>query len=63
MAGNFNSPFKNSCYQLHKKFQWYIYEQPLLNAVVYDATLQGGVFDHKSPYTIPVKDISRLTFR
>jgi hypothetical protein len=28
-------------------------------AVFYDATLQGGIFNHSSPYTIREKDLSR----
>ena len=46
-----------------KKFQWYIYDQPLVNAVGYDAILQGGIFNHSSPYTISGSDIERLTFQ
>ncbi|RZJ28927.1 MAG: lipid A deacylase LpxR family protein [Flavobacterium sp.] len=44
-----------------KKFSCYIYAQPLVNVIGYDATLQGGIFNRKSPYTIPDSDIERLT--
>jgi len=78
MAGNFHSPFKNmganSAATDHlmpegytgghgKKWQWYIYDQPLINLVGYDATLQGGLFNHSSPYAIPASQINRLTFQ
>jgi hypothetical protein len=61
MIGNFNSPFRN--YSSPKKFQWYVYEQPLGNVVAYDATLQGGLFDRSSPYTVPDRNIERFTFQ
>ena len=28
----------------------------------YDATLQGGLFDRSSVYTIPERDVNRITF-
>lgn len=31
------------------------------NLIGYDATLQGGVFNNDSPYTIPSEEITRLT--
>jgi lipid A 3-O-deacylase len=62
-AGNFYSAFKNTATMPAKKCQWYFYDQPVVNAIGYDATLQGGLFDHPSPYTIPGSDISRLTFQ
>lgn len=66
MAGNFYSPFTNNADQpgnAGKKWEWYVYDQPLVNLVGYDATLQGGLFDHSSPYTIPASQIDRLTFQ
>jgi hypothetical protein len=44
-----------------RKWQWYVYGQPLVNFVGYDATLQGGLFNHSSPYTLPGHDIERVT--
>jgi len=35
-----------------KKFQSYIYIQPAMRAVFYNATLQGGIFNQKSPFTM-----------
>ncbi|WP_299129994.1 lipid A deacylase LpxR family protein [uncultured Winogradskyella sp.] len=42
-------------------FQIYIYSEPVLNLVGYDATLQGGLLNTKSPYTISSNNIERLT--
>jgi hypothetical protein len=58
--GNFISPFTQSLF-LKRSFQWYIYCQLLGNAVAYDATLQGGLLNHSSVYTIADSDLSRLT--
>ena len=43
------------------KFQIYLYSQPVFTAVGYDATLQGGLFNTKSPYTISSNSIERFT--
>jgi len=63
MAGNFYSPFTNGPNPSAKKIQWYFYDQPSVNGVGYDATLQGGVFDHSSPYTIAGSAVDRLGFQ
>ena len=41
----------------------YAYVKPQLNIVGYDATLQGGMLNHTSPYTISAGDVSRLVYR
>ena len=43
--------------------QLYFYAKPQLNVVGYDATLQGGLFNRTSPYTIASRDLSRLVYR
>lgn len=45
------------------KFQFYIYTQPLANIIAYDATLQGGLFNQQSPYTIKSSQLSRITLQ
>jgi lipid A 3-O-deacylase len=50
------APFQNG-----KGFRLYAYSQPLVSVVGYDATLQGGLFNRKSPYTINSGDIERFT--
>ncbi len=59
-AGYFNSPFSDN--NDHKALHAYLYDAPAINGVAYDATLQGGMFNRSSPYTINEKDISRLVF-
>ena len=59
VIGIINSPFtpiKNK-----NKFQLYGYSQPIVNAIAYDATLQGGLFNNESPYTINASNIERFT--
>jgi hypothetical protein len=46
-----------------KKTQAYLYAAPLVNAVGYDATLQGGLFNKANPYTISPADINRFVFQ
>ena len=60
MAGHFNSPYIHT---KNNRVSYYVYAQSKLNAIAYDATLQGGLFNRSSPYTIAEKNISRLTFR
>ena len=62
MAGLFEDPFTNFSKQ-KMKMQVYLYAEPLVNFVAYDATLQGGVFNSASTYVITSKDISRLVFQ
>ncbi|WP_293891116.1 lipid A deacylase LpxR family protein [Flavobacterium sp.] len=57
--GFINSPFK--LLKAKKRVALYGYAQPLLNVIGYDATLQGGLFNHKSPYTIADSDVERFT--
>ena len=57
--GIINSPFTS---MKHKnRFLLYAYTQPMVTAVGYDATLEGGIFNDKSPYTIAPGDIERFT--
>ncbi|WP_452220726.1 lipid A deacylase LpxR family protein [Lacinutrix salivirga] len=57
--GIINTPFSIS--NSTKHFKVYAYFQPIATLVGYDATLQGGVFNTKSPYTIASSDITRFT--
>jgi lipid A 3-O-deacylase len=60
--GNFTSPFTQSVL-LRRSFQWHMYCQLLGNVVGYDATLQGGLLNHSSVYTIADSEINRLTLQ
>lgn len=57
--GIINSPFTSV--KNKNKFQLYIYSQPLVTAVGYDATLQGGLFKTNSPYTLASEKVARFT--
>lgn len=59
IAGLLNSSFSSE--EKHGKFQFYLYTQPLVNVIAYDATLQGGLFQTSSPYTISSEEIERVT--
>ena len=43
-----------------RKVQFYIYAKGKIKAVAYNATMQGGVVNRNSIYTIPAADIERL---
>lgn len=59
VAGLINAPFSSE--EKQKKFQLYLYAQPLGKIVGYDATLQGGLISAESPYTIPSEEMERFT--
>jgi len=57
--GLINSPFTS--YKSNRKFFVYAYNQSRVKAIGYDASLQGGLFNTSSPYTIPNNGIERFT--
>ncbi|RZJ25509.1 MAG: lipid A deacylase LpxR family protein [Flavobacterium sp.] len=59
VAGLINNPYQTK--KAKRKFALYAYSQPIATAVLYDATLQGGLFNRKSPYTLKTSQIERLT--
>jgi lipid A 3-O-deacylase len=61
MAGHFNDPYQSN--KSEKKWQYYFFGHPQANLVGYDASLQGGIFNRESPYTISAADINRLTLQ
>ncbi len=56
-VGLIDSPFTGD----KKGFRIYLYAQPTLKLVGYDATLQGGLFNRASPYTISADAVERFT--
>jgi len=56
--GLINSPF--STIAERNGFKLYAYAQPTVSVIGYDATLQGGLINRDSPYTIASNDIERL---
>jgi hypothetical protein len=57
--GIINSPFTSV--NNKNKFQFYLYSQPVVSLIGFDATLQGGLLNHQSVYTINDSDIERFT--
>ena len=53
---------KNVFTSKDSKYQFFIYSQPLVNVIGYDATLQGTLFN-KSLYTIKASDITRVNLQ
>jgi hypothetical protein len=62
MIGYFDDPFSNVKAKKNH-FRIYAYEHAEGNAVAYDATLEGGAFNHTSPYTISPKDLTPFVFQ
>ena len=50
-------------YSTNHKFSFHVYGHIATNAVVHDATLQGGLINRKSQYTIASKYINRLVLQ
>jgi hypothetical protein len=46
-----------------RRFQFFFFLKASGKLVGYDATLQGGVFNGSSPYTLPSSSISRLVLQ
>ncbi|MEO6611369.1 MAG: lipid A deacylase LpxR family protein [Chitinophagaceae bacterium] len=62
MAGRFNKRYQLAGKQ-KRKAAYYLFGQGRINFTAYDASLQGGLFNRSSPYTIPAKDITRVSFQ
>ncbi len=62
MLGNFNKRY-TALGSNRRKITYYLYGQSRVNFIAYDASMQGGLFNRKSPYSIAAKDISRLTYQ
>ncbi|WP_462250213.1 lipid A deacylase LpxR family protein [Ferruginibacter sp.] len=62
MAGRFNKRFLPVSYK-KRKAEYYFYAQNRVNFIGYDASMQGGLFTRKNPYTIAAGDVNRITFQ
>jgi hypothetical protein len=60
MTGLFKSRWSDGA---RRKFQAYVYAEPVGSLIGYDATLQGGIFNDASAYTISARDITRTVFQ
>lgn len=63
MAGKSKNIFDKEEPASSKKFQAYVFGQSYASLIGYDASLQGGMFNRNSPYTIASGDINRITLR
>ncbi len=69
MAGRLNSSItsifskEKRRHSQKERVGFHVYLQPMINAIGYDATLQGGLFNHSSPYTISSDQIERFTLQ
>lgn len=57
--GIINNAFTSA--QKRNGFRLYTYAAPRLSFIGYDATLQGGLINQSSPYTIAASEVERLT--
>ena len=62
MAGRFNKRFLPVT-DKKRKAEYYFYGQGRVNFIGYDASMQGGLFNRKNPYTIDGSDVTRLTLQ
>lgn len=56
--GLINAPFSAG---ERERFQLYLFAEPLINIVGYNATLQGGLFNRNNPHTIAFNKMEHLT--
>jgi len=63
MFGKMNDPFQFYNDTRKKKWELYLFGHSSAGLIGYDATLQAGIFDRKSPYTIPISRINRFTLQ
>jgi lipid A 3-O-deacylase len=62
MIGRMNDPYKSSS-ATGKKWEFYVFGRSFVSGVAYDATLQGGMFNKTSPYTLPASKIKKITLQ
>lgn len=60
MIGKMNDPFQSN---ERKNWELYFFGHSFVNVIGYDATLQGGMLNRKSPYTLSSSEINRFTFQ
>ncbi len=62
VLGRINDPFSiNNNNDNHYKL--YIYNQTIVNAIAYDASMSGGMFNRNSPYTLSFNEINNFTLQ
>lgn len=63
MTGKINDPFQSCVANEEKEWELYFFGHSFVNAVGYDASLQGGMINTKSPYTLSGSQLNRFTFQ
>lgn len=59
----YRGPTTSCNYTRKKQWQYWFFMSGTTNFVAYDATLQGGLFNNKSPYVIPNNELNRMFFK
>ena len=62
IAGRFNKRFQGPD-KAKRKTEYYFYGQARGNMIGYDASMQGGLINRKSVYTIAARDMNRTTLQ
>jgi lipid A 3-O-deacylase len=62
MIGKMNDPYKLPS-TTGKKWECYVFGRSFVSGVAYDATLQGGMFNKTSPYTLAASKIKKITLQ
>ncbi|MEP7237658.1 MAG: lipid A deacylase LpxR family protein [Ferruginibacter sp.] len=62
IAGRFNKRYTTGD-DKKRKVEYYFYGQGRANFIGYDASMQGGILNRKSPYVIAGSDVTRITFQ
>lgn len=62
MGGLLDDPFEFANTR-DRNFQIYLYAEPQVNLIVFDASLQGGVFNDRNPFTLDRNEISRIVLQ
>jgi hypothetical protein len=62
LIGKMSDPYKSSSAP-ERKWEFHVFGHSSVSVVGYDATLQGGMFNKKSPYTLSNSEINRFTIQ
>jgi len=63
IVGKYRSPYFHYENNLTNRFQIYFYNQVLFGFSAFDATLEGGMLNHGSPYKINPNELTRILFQ
>ena len=63
MIGKVNDPFQFYVDRAKKKNELYLFGHSFVSIIGYDGTMQGGMFDKKSPYTLSGSEINRIALQ